>query len=189
MFKNLFKKQKQIEYVVKDHMLEKQNKIINSLIRISLDDIDTRKAAEQMITIIKKQYNIKNCSLFINKEGELKYLATDIDVTEYREAIKSHINSIKTNDDAVFFDRKDGKCLSYPYAEEREIVYSIFVYLKKVDSTIGAIYIELDNKDNIKTFEQEIFTVVMETMTLALENLIIRRKLIILSKEKVAEQV
>lgn len=177
----LLHKKTEIQYIVKDPMLQKQNKLIYNFIRISLDNTNIRKAAQEMITVIKEQYDMKNCSIFINKENELKYLASDIEVNDYRESVKEYINLIQTENDAVFIDSNEGKCLSYTFAEERNIVYGIFVYLKKIDDVIGAIYIELDTKKNIDIFEQEIFKTVMETMTLAVENLIIRKKLILLS--------
>lgn len=180
MFEKLFKKQTEIQYIVKDAMLEKQNKMINKLIRISLDNTDIKKAAQKMISLIEEQYPIKNCSMFIKNEDKLDYLATDI-AESYRGNVKEYVNTIKTNKDAVFLSSANNGYLSYPSAENRRIVYSIFIYLKKMNDVLGTLYLELDSKQNIEIFEQEIFKTVMETITVALENLIIRQELIDLS--------
>jgi diguanylate cyclase (GGDEF)-like protein len=182
VFKNVLKKQKEIQYIVKDTMLEKQNKIINKLIRISLDNTDIKKAAQKMIMLIEEQYSIKNCSFFIGNKDKLDYLGTDVP-EEYLEDVKKYINRISTTKDAVFIDSAEGGCLSYSSAEKRHIVFSVFIYLKKMNDILGSLYLELDSKQNIEVFEQEIFKTVMETLTIALENLIIRQELIELSSK------
>lgn len=179
MLDKLFRKQKEVQYIVKDTMLEKQNKIINRLIRISLDNSDIRKAAQKMIVEVKRPYTIKNCSLFIiDNTNELSYLATDIE-EKYREHIKKYVNTINTDKDIVICEPESNECLSYVSAEKRNIVYSVFIKLKN----IGAVFMEFDVKKDIRIFEEEVFKTIMESMTIALENLILRQKIIDLSRK------
>lgn len=182
MLDKLFKKQTEIKYVVKDTMLEKQNKIINKLIRISLDNTNIIKAAQKMILLIEDEYKIKNCSLFMDNNNKLEYLATDI-LKDYREAVKAYVNGVDTAENDVFIlDSLNGSYLSYESAKQRKIVYSVIINLKKKNEKLGAIYIELDVKRDVEIFEQEMFKTIMESMTIAIENLLLRDKLINLSR-------
>jgi diguanylate cyclase (GGDEF)-like protein len=51
-----------------------------------------------------------------------------------------------------------------------------------MNEILGALYIELDTKKDAEIFEQEMFKTVMESITLAVENLVLRMELIEQSK-------
>lgn len=175
IFKKL-SKQHEIQYIVQDNILKKQNVIINKLIRISLNHSNVQKAAQEMLVLIKDQYNIKNSSIFIVNKDIFEYLSTDLQ-EEDRENVKAYVNSIKTIKDIVIFDSSKGT-LNYPSAEKRNIVYSMFIFLKTKKETLGALYLELDNKKDVSILENEVFKTVMESMTIALENLILKQKIL-----------
>ncbi len=181
MLERLFKKQTEIQYIVQDDMLKKQNRIINKLIRISLDNSNINEAAQKMLLMIKECYKIKNFSLFINNNKNLEYLATDLP-EEHKNHVGVYVNSVSTDKDVVFFYNEKGSYLSYTSAKQREIVYGVYINLKNMNDILGVLYLELDETNNIRAFEQEIFKTVMESMTIALENLILKDKLMNLSK-------
>ena len=170
MFNKLFKRKTQIIYVDSDPIYHKQNDIIKKFINISLYNEDINDASKKMINVIREHYSMKNCSLFIKKNNVLEYLATDVP-DRFKDSMKDYVNTILTESDALFLDSLQDDSLTYPSAEQRGIKCSMFVYLRKLNETLGALYIELDNKD-IEIFEQELFKTIMESITLGLTSLI-----------------
>ena len=181
MFHLFNKKPREIQYIVQDKILKKQNEIINKFIRISLECLEIKDAAQKMIDVINMYYYVKNSSIFLNNENMLEYLATDVP-EEFIDDVKKYINGIEINKDVIFIDTLNPEdSLSYLSAEKRNIKYSILISLKGTDKMLGALYLELDNKKDVDVLEEEILKTVMESMTIALENLILREQLLSLS--------
>lgn len=151
-----------------DAMLE----IIKMINRDNSNYIDS--SAKNIIIVLKKYYKIDYCTIFINTNNSLEVIATDLE--KYCEgSIIDHCASLlKNKERSAIISKSDEGYLDYYSASKRGIKYSYFIPL---NNNIGAIFIENKIEYEENKFEVEFFNVVLNNISIVLQNCIYNDKL------------
>lgn len=157
-----------------------------------MNNAEFNAALGKMVDLLKKEYDFETASVFIKQENcgiEMIYSDIDGNFIPLRDLIVFISESLKEAKDIRIKKSPDEFPLTYPTADERKIRYCGMVLLKFTGSSQGMILLEKKDVKNTKEFEEESFKTVAETMSLALENLLLHKKVLDLANKDQLTQV
>lgn len=159
-----------------DNLLRKQNIILTTLIRISMLQESIGIASKKIVDILKKEYPIDYCTLALKENNKLKATYADVDKYTEKELLLLIEDKLTEIVDIKVITSKDDYYLSYKSAEERGIKYCLLLSLKTNKEILGALLIEKKNLEGTEILEQEAFKAIIETVTMAIENVLLHEK-------------
>lgn len=158
------------------------NAILKDIIELSFNRNTLTETTAQIIEVIIKKYKIDYCTIFVMNNRGLNIVATNIKNNNNNAMVEleSYINEIY-----VELEKKDTGAkilcsdtyLKYPLANERNIKYMYFIPLKNEQNVIGAILLESMSRNNIESIEQDMFKLIINTITIIMQDLIYKDKL------------
>lgn len=157
-----------------------KNNLLSKLLSLSFESESLTLQARKMCTVLIDYYNFDYCTIFTSdSRGELNIIATNVS-NRYINDIEIYANDvIKTIDDT-----KLGKIiysdhfLDYPSASSRCIKYFQILPLISRAKLIGTLMIESNNESILEGYEIDFFNIVVENITILLQNFIFNDKLI-----------
>ena len=155
-------------------ILSEKNNLLSNLLNLSFENERLPIQASKICDVLIYYYNIDYCTIFTyNNRNTLDIVATNI-TNKYLKDVKSYGNHvIKTIE-----SRKSGKIiysdypLDYPSASDRNIKYFQLLPLISRNKLIGALMIENRNVSILDGNEVEFFKIVVENITILLQNFI-----------------
>lgn len=151
--------------VIEEYNL-KSIRILRSILEVSFKKMNTVETSGEIIKVLKNNYSLDCVTILINKENYFKIINSDID-PEYKDVAEKYFNDVLEED-----TNGKIKCsetfLSYPTAKERNIKYFYAINLKNKNESIGALIIE--NRSNNGFSEEEFFKIIVENITIVIEN-------------------
>lgn len=165
-------------FFLKLHQLKKRvlptkaNTLLRDILKLSFNKYDDMTvAAMGIISSLKTHYTIDYCTLFKTDNHGLKLLASNAE-SSFFENIESEVNrSLNGMDRYKASITLSEDYLSYDSARKRNIKYSYFIPLNIDNKLIGAIFIE-NTKVNDLNVEKEFFSIIIENITIVLQNLL-----------------
>lgn len=157
------------------------NKILKDIIELSFNKGSITETTAQIVEVLIKKYKIDYCTILIKNNRGLNIVASNIkDNNKNMIALESYINETyaeleKENTGAKILCSDNN--LRYPSANERNVKYMYFIPLKNEKNTIGAMLIENTDRDNIEAIEQDLFKLIISTITIVMQDLIYKDKL------------
>ncbi|OCZ51369.1 hypothetical protein A7D23_13185 [Dehalobacter sp. TeCB1] len=150
----------------------KSNSLLREILKLSLYKYDNiSNAAIKIIESLKNYYTISDCTLLKMEDNYLKILASNI-APEYHESIEGETNRILNHLKHYKAEITTSETyLPYPSARQRRIKYNFFIPLVIEKDLIGAILIE-DTQSQDLDIEKEFFSIVIENITIVLQNLL-----------------
>lgn len=195
VFHNLFNKEKSEESMnikekeegtsnsesekIRENYDWKSTKILRSILEVSFKKDSINESSKEIIKILKDNYKLDYVTILIKKDNtELTEVASSDIEEEYLKKSQEYFTDVLKEKDLngkIKCSKYPNTFLSYPTAEERKIQYFYFIPLK-TDTDIGALIIE--NKTNSNLFsEEEFFRIIIENITIVMENCIFFDKL------------
>jgi two-component system cell cycle response regulator len=130
-------------------------------------------SAIHIIEVLKKHYNIDNCTILIKKQEKLKIIASDVSKNYYSKLEEHCTELLQKNKGRAKIQSSDETYLDYDSAEERAIKYSYFISL----GDIGCLFIENHNIYARNNFELEFFKIVIKNIGIILQNCVYQDKM------------
>ncbi len=150
--------------------------ILKDILKLSIKGENINNATKKIELTIRKCFNFDYCTVYIMRDNKLRIAASNINL-EQQQFIEDYINNLLLQLEYEAQIRTSKSVLSYPTAYERKVQYSYFIPLKIHNNIIGAIHIEdKSNKDMDKT-AKEFFTIILENITVAFQNILYLEKL------------
>lgn len=144
----------------------KSIRILREILKVSFKKMNTIETSKEIIKVLKNNYSLDCVTILINKEGHFKIINTDME-EEYKDIAEGYFNELlKENTEGKI--KSSETFLSYPTAEERKIKYFYAVNLKNKNEVIGTLIME--NKSNNNFPEEELFKMIVENITIVIEN-------------------
>lgn len=157
------------------------NTVLKDIIRLSLNKGSITETTAQIIEVLIKKYEIDYCTILVKNNRGLNIVASNIkDNNNNMIGLESYINETyaeleKENTGAKILCSDTN--LHYPSAYERNVKYAYFIPLKNEKSTIGAMLIENKDRNNIEAIEQDLFKLIISTITIVMQDLIYKDRL------------
>lgn len=123
-------------------------------------------SAIHIIEVLKRYYDIDNCTILIKNKEKLKVIASDVS-KDYHRRLEEHCTELlQTNKGRAKIQSSKETYLDYDTAEERAIKYSYFIQL----GDIGCLFIENHDTYAGNNFELEFFKIVIKNIGIILQN-------------------
>lgn len=147
--------------------------ILGEIQKLGFEKASLSKSLGKIIEVLKKNYQIDYCSIFLERSGELYIASTNVD-SVYIKHLEVYgnklIGEMKTYDAKI---KASDTYLEYTSAHDREVKYSYFIPLKIHDKG-AAILIESKSQDKLKKagLELQFFKIVIDTLSIVIQLLI-----------------
>jgi two-component system, cell cycle response regulator len=161
-----------------------KNKLLSEILKFATKrEYDLEQACISIVDTLISFYSIDYCSLLLADEstGQHKIIASTItnihvrdDIQDFTNSELSHLN--KSEGGKVYFCNTG--ILDYNFCKTRGIRYYFLLPLTINDSVIGSIVIENCSIGNKSAFEEDFFNIVVENISLVLQNLTYHDKLV-----------
>lgn len=159
----------------------KSTNILRELLEVSYEKESIGKASKKIIYILLQNFNINYCTVFLNTGNKLTACASNAGSKEIMKELGDYANSLSEMPMGVGGKKlyTERGTLSYNTAADRNINFSFFIPLKVNDNMIGALLIENVNYDDRNNdMGVEFFKVVIDTISITLQNLIYYDKIV-----------
>ena len=158
------------------------NTVMKDIIELSFSKNTLVETTAHIIEVIVKKYKIDYCTILVKNNRGLNIVASNIIKGNNNNiiALESYINETYTELEKENTGAKilcSDNNLRYPSANERNVKYMYFIPLKNEKNTIGAMLIENTDRDNIEAIEQDLFKLIINTITIVMQDLIYKDKL------------
>ncbi|OGO87082.1 MAG: hypothetical protein A2Y24_03810 [Clostridiales bacterium GWE2_32_10] len=158
----------------------RESDILQKINKVAFKTRDLAEATKIISDILAKYYNLDYCSIFLYNAGRLNLCYTNAQ-NEYKEGIEEFVNNIYhekffTGEDIDAYILKSEDVLQYKTAEDRKIVHMIFIPLI-LEQVLGGLLIE-NTSNKLEDLEYEFFQVVIDNITVILQNLLYFKQII-----------
>ncbi|MCQ2911734.1 MAG: sensor domain-containing diguanylate cyclase [Clostridia bacterium] len=157
----------------------KENRVLQDIIKVSYETNDLITASNKIIQIICKNYSIQYCTLFIYQGEKFKVAGTNVPI-EMIDRIENFAELIYKEkclgNETDAYVLKSEQPMNYDTGWERGIRYMMFSPLCN-NGLIGSILIE-NTSVTLTQDEVEFFELVVENISLVLQNLIYFRQIV-----------
>ncbi|WP_202709303.1 GGDEF domain-containing protein [Sporosalibacterium faouarense] len=172
--------------VLQNKLLESEgNIILRDILRLAIKDEEMTllESTKKICNVIRNHYEVKYCTIFLNTPRGLSIAATNIE-DKYRSHMEKYANN-KLKE--IFYQTNQGadasiicgdEILDYPTAIYRGICYFYFIPLNLGDKMLGALMIEDISRYRMESLENNFFEIVIENITIVLQNFIYKAKLV-----------
>lgn len=161
------------------------NELLKNILELAIKDehMTIEESTEKISKVIRSYYNVDYCSVFLKTNRGLNIVATNIDsqLTDYIEKFANlKFDEIRkeTSEEIAASITCGDESLTYPTAAIRGIRYLNFIPLELGRKILGALMIEDRDRRKMEVLEEDFFTIVLENISIVLQNFIYKDKLV-----------
>ncbi len=161
------------------------NALLKNVLKLAVKDehMTIQESTEKISKVIINYYHVGYCTVFLKTERGLKIIATNIDkqITSYIEKFANFkYEEIKQegNEEIAASITCGDEVLTYPTAAIRGIRYLNFIPLELGKKVLGALMIEDTDRRKMEDLEEDFFKIVIENISIVLQNFIYKDKLV-----------
>lgn len=175
-----------IVYLYKYYQLKKLilptdcNIVLRDIIELSFNKNTLEETTSSIIEVLVKKYKMDYCTILIKNRRGLTILSTNNKDTKHVPGLELYLNRVYEELELNKAEARilcSDNSLDYPTAAERNIKYMYFIPLTDKQQTIGAVLVENKSRENMEAIEKDIFKVVLDTITIVLQDQINKDKL------------
>lgn len=171
----------EVEELLNNSLTTQENIFFKDILTVSSEKEPLNISASKLCSFVQNYYRINYISLFIkNTRNGLEVAATNVEkdyIQELTQYVIEKYNLILNGDDVARILCSDSD-LDYPSAQKRKIKYLYIIPLGAADNEIGALVLEDTKRDNLEKYDGNLFKIIVEGLTLTLQNLIYSDRLI-----------
>lgn len=161
------------------------NALLKNVLKLAVKDehMTIEESTEKISKVIRNYYHVGYCTVFLKTERGLKIIATNIDkqITSYIEKfanLKYEEIKQESNEEIAASITCGDEILTYPTAAIRGIRYLNFIPLELGKKVLGALMIEDTDRRRMEDLEEDFFKIVVENISIVLQNFIYKDKLV-----------